>query len=110
MLHFIIFHPDKLNRPGVVECAAKVDGILLNSMLKVRPRNIVSVLCILLRFHAIKYVISANIKEMFLQFPIYVNVKCFLTINVVISLTKGYNEGLQSCRLYQSTIPLFVCF
>jgi hypothetical protein len=76
---FIVFHPDKPDRPRrVLDCAAKVNGILLNSMLKAGPKNMASMLGVLLRFHAHKYVINADIKEMFLQFPVYKKDRDFL--------------------------------
>ncbi len=38
--HFIVFHPDKPNRPRrLFDCAAKVEGISLNSMLNAGPKN-----------------------------------------------------------------------
>ncbi len=77
--HFIIFHPDKPDRPRrVLDCAAKVDGILLNSMLHAGPNNMASVLGVLLPFRAHKYMINGNIKEMFLQFAVYESDRDFL--------------------------------
>jgi hypothetical protein len=77
--HFIVFHPDKPGRPRrVLDCAAKVDGILLNSMLHAGPKNMASMLGVLLCFRAHKYMINANIKEMFLQFPVYESDRDFL--------------------------------
>jgi hypothetical protein len=79
LLHFIVFHPDKPDRPrGVLDCAAKVDGILLNSMLNTGPKNMASMLGVLLHFCVHKYVINADIKEMFLQFPVYKKDRDFL--------------------------------
>ncbi len=77
--HFIVFHPDKPDRPRpVLGCAAKVDGISLNSMLHAGPKNMALMLGMLLRFRAHKYVINADIKEMFLQFPVYESDRDFL--------------------------------
>jgi hypothetical protein len=66
--HFIVFHPDKPDRHcRVLDCAAKVDGILLNSMLHAGRKNMGSMLGVLLPFRVHKYVINTDIKEMFLQ-------------------------------------------
>jgi hypothetical protein len=48
-------------------------------MLNAGPKNMASMLGVLLRFRAHKYVISADIKEMFLQFPVYEKDRDFLT-------------------------------
>jgi hypothetical protein len=67
------------HRPrGILDCAAKVDGILLNSMLNAGPKNMASMLGVLLRSQAHKYAINADIKEMFLQFPVYEKDRDFL--------------------------------
>ncbi len=77
--HFIVIHPNKPDHPGcVLDCAAKVDGISLNSMLKASPKNMAFMLDVLLRFRAHKYVINADIKEMFLQFLVYEKDRDFL--------------------------------
>jgi hypothetical protein len=78
--HFIVFHhPDKPDRPRrVLNCAAKADCIWLNSILNASPKNTASMLGVLLRFCAHKYVINTDIKEMFLQFPLYKKDRDFL--------------------------------
>ncbi len=47
-------------------------------MLNAGPKNMASMLGVLLRFCARKYVIKADIKEMFLQFPVYDKDRDFL--------------------------------
>ncbi len=70
--HFIVFHPDKPDPPRcVLDCAAKVNSISLNSMLHAGPKNMASMLGVLLHFRVHKYKINADIKEMFLQFLVY---------------------------------------
>ncbi len=77
--HFIVFRPNKPDRPRrVLDCAAKVDSISLNSIPNAVPKNMASMLGVLLRFRAHKYVINADIKEMFLQFPVYDKDRDFL--------------------------------
>jgi hypothetical protein len=77
--HFIVFHPDKPDCPRcVLDCAAKVDGISLNSMLNAGPVNMASMIGVLMRFRAHKYIINTDIKEMFLQFPVYEKDRDFL--------------------------------
>ncbi len=47
--HFIVFHPDKPDLPRrVLDCAAKVEGISLNSMLYAGPKNMALMLGMLL--------------------------------------------------------------
>ncbi len=77
--HFIVFHPDKPDRPPrVLDCTTKVDGVSLNSMLNAGPKNMASMLGVLLRFRAHRYIINADIKEMFLRFPVYESDRNFL--------------------------------
>ncbi len=47
-------------------------------MLHTGPKNMASMLGVLLCFRAHKYVINIDIKEMFLQFPIYESDRDFL--------------------------------
>jgi hypothetical protein len=47
-------------------------------MLNAGPKNMTSMLGVLLRFRAHKYVVNADIKEMFLQFPVYEKDRNFL--------------------------------
>ena len=66
--HFVVFHPDKPDRPRrVLDCAAKSQGISLNSLLNAGPNNLANLWGVLLRFRARKFVINADISEMFYQ-------------------------------------------
>jgi hypothetical protein len=47
-------------------------------MLNAGPKNMASMLGMLLRFRAHKYVMNTDIKEMFLQFPVYEKDRDFL--------------------------------
>ncbi len=66
--HFVVFHPDKPDRPRrVLDCAAKTHGVSLNSFLRSGPNNLADLWGVLQRFRTHKYVIEADITEMFSQ-------------------------------------------
>ena len=70
--HFVVLHPDKPDRPRrVLDCAAKVELIALNSLLRAGPNNLADLWGIMLRFRSGMIIIGADITEMFSQVKVY---------------------------------------
>lgn len=66
--HFVVFHPDKPDRPRrVLDCAATVEGVSLNSLLRAGPNNLPGLVPNLHRFRGGRVAISADATEMFMQ-------------------------------------------
>lgn len=66
--HFVVFHPDKPDRPRrVLDCAATVNGVSLNSLLRTGPNNLPGLVPNLHRFRGGEVGISADATEMFMQ-------------------------------------------
>jgi hypothetical protein len=66
--HFVVFHPDKPDRPRrVLDCAAKTHGVSLNSFLRSGPNNLADLWGVLQRFRAHKYVVTGiSLQKLFL--------------------------------------------
>jgi hypothetical protein len=70
--HFVVCHPDKPDRPRrVLDCAAKTDGVCLNSFLRTGPNNLSNLAGVIHRSRAHEFIIEADITEMFSQVKVY---------------------------------------
>lgn len=66
--HFVVFHPDKPDRPRrVLDCAAKVDGTSLNTLLRTGPNNLPNLNQVIYRGCCGEILIMGDAKEMFMQ-------------------------------------------
>jgi hypothetical protein len=70
--HFVVVHPDKPDRPRrVLDCAAKTDGVSLNSLLRTGPNNLADLTGVVQRFRVHKKAIGADVTEMFSQVEVF---------------------------------------
>ncbi len=66
--HFVVVHPDKPDRPRrVLDCAAKVGGLSLNSLLRKGPKNLADLWGVMLRSRTNPVLFIGDVTEMFPQ-------------------------------------------
>jgi transposase InsO family protein len=66
--HFVVLHPDKPDRPRrVLDCAAKSDGLSLNSLLGKGPKNLADLWGVTQRSRAQPVLFIGDVTEMFSQ-------------------------------------------
>lgn len=77
--HFVVFHPDKPNRPRrVLDCAAKVGDTSLNTLLRTGPNNLPWTNGVQYRCRGGRYMLVGDVGEMFMQVRVLPEDQCML--------------------------------